>query len=178
MSRLPPFITPRLHLSSIGSVDLLALQRHWTHPLVRRFLFDDRWLDTDAVAAIVARENEHARQEAAGLWCVEFLHESGLIGTVGLARMREDRPIELLCTLEPLYWGHGLATEAVQAVLRHAFEGLRLDAVQAHTDAGNERSRRLALRLGFERDATSAGSLGHFTLKRERWQVMRDLSNG
>jgi RimJ/RimL family protein N-acetyltransferase len=170
MSRLPPFITPRLHPSAIDNIDTDALQRHWTHPLVRRFLFDGRALGADAVADLVA--GQKAQPESVGLWGVEWLHEPGLIGTIGLVRLGAEQPIELLVTLEPVHWGHGLATEAAHAMLRHAFDGLRLDVLHANTDMPNRRSVRLLLRLGFVQDA--AASLLHFTLTRERWLALRD----
>lgn len=64
------------------------------------------------------------------------------------------------------YWiarahaGRGLATEAVAAVVRSAFEVHGAARVEVHCDASNEKSRALAARLGFRLDAELRGR-GH-----------------
>jgi RimJ/RimL family protein N-acetyltransferase len=54
------------------------------------------------------------------------------------------------------YWGQGIATEAVKALLRHAFEDLLLDAVWCgHYDC-NQRSQRVQEKCGFRHQRTEA----------------------
>jgi RimJ/RimL family protein N-acetyltransferase len=48
-------------------------------------------------------------------------------------------------------WGRGLATEGARASLRHAFEELELEAVISIIDPENERSIRVAEKLGMRR---------------------------
>ena len=50
-------------------------------------------------------------------------------------------------------WGRGLATEGARASLRHAFEELELEAVISIIDPDNERSIRVAQKLGMRRGA-------------------------
>jgi ribosomal-protein-alanine N-acetyltransferase len=52
-------------------------------------------------------------------------------------------------------WGKGLAHEAIRAILRFAFEQLDLNRVEVCTSAANQRSLRLARRLGFTLDRRS-----------------------
>ncbi len=77
-----------------------------------------------------------------------------LMGSVGL------HPIPSEPTAATIgYWiarqhgGRGLATEAVAAIVRCAFDVLRVTRVEVHCDASNASSRALALRLGFRLDA-------------------------
>ena len=51
-------------------------------------------------------------------------------------------------------WGHGLAQEALRAVLQFAFTRMDLNRVEIWTSAANERSLKLAGRLGFSLDGT------------------------
>lgn len=77
------------------------------------------------------------------------------------------------------YWGQGLATEAVGALLRHSFLGKGFAAVWSGYYDGNDRSRRVQEKCGFEPHHTEHNKdcplLGerrteHFTmLKREEW---------
>lgn len=60
---------------------------------------------------------------------------------------------ELGWTLDPAYGGRGLATEAVEALLRISFEQLGLRRVVANCFADNISSWRLMERLGMRREA-------------------------
>jgi RimJ/RimL family protein N-acetyltransferase len=60
---------------------------------------------------------------------------------------------ELGWCLDPAYGGRGLATEAVRALIRLAFDQLRLRRVTANCFADNEPSWRLMERVGMRREA-------------------------
>ncbi len=49
----------------------------------------------------------------------------------------------------PDYWGQGFATEAMQAVVDHAFANWPVDHLMADIDPRNDASRKLLIRLGF-----------------------------
>lgn len=51
--------------------------------------------------------------------------------------------------LGPLYWGQGLASEAVRALIEHLRSAFGVDVIRAETDTRNERSGALLERLGF-----------------------------
>lgn len=65
------------------------------------------------------------------------------------------------------YEGKGIAFEAVSAARRHAFEVLGWDGAVSYIDAGNDRSRALAQRLGctLDRDAAVPEVSGEFDVE-------------
>ena len=84
------------------------------------------------------------------------LKESGLpIGSIGLKTGTDtdltDRcdECELGYWIGKPFWGRGLIPEAAQALLRHAFSDLEMNAVWCGYHDGNERSRRVQEKLGF-----------------------------
>ncbi len=88
-----------------------------------------------------------------------------LIGTVELNRRAADLPghvtedgeeLELSFLLRPDAWGTGLAFEATTAVLRAAAGELSDQPIILVTQTANERSLRLAARLGFQPVSTFA----------------------
>ena len=87
-----------------------------------------------------------------GLWAVERVEDSRLLGFTGLATSEFDAPfcpaVDIGWTLARDAWGLGLATEAARAALEFAFGELRLDEVVAHTTWSNGRSRAVMRRLG------------------------------
>jgi ribosomal-protein-alanine N-acetyltransferase len=52
------------------------------------------------------------------------------------------------------YWGQGIASEALRAILRFGFDGMKLNYIYAGTIADNHESVRLLERIGFRREGT------------------------
>ena len=67
-----------------------------------------------------------------------------VIGKVGLWQVPEIGYV-----LHPDYWRRGLATEALQAVISHAFDTLGLARITADVDPENEASLAMLKKLGF-----------------------------
>lgn len=112
-----------------------------------------------------------------------------VIGSVGIERSGEiyerdfgDKNInEVGYVLSKDYWGKGLMTEAVKAVIRYLFDILNCDVVTVGHSVKNDRSRRVIEKCGFK-----FYSDGHYTahwgevfdekcyvLTRERFEKLR-----
>lgn len=82
------------------------------------------------------------------------LKETGLpVGSIGLHHndlARGDDEAELGYWLGVPYWGRGIVPEAARELLRHAFEDLRLERVWCGYYDGNEKSKRVQEKLGFQ----------------------------
>jgi ribosomal-protein-alanine N-acetyltransferase len=102
------------------------------------------------------RIERHFRKHGFGLYAVELRTERVFIGFTGLQIPRFDAHftpcVEIGWRLSADYWRRGLATEAAQAVVRHAFESLKLDALVSFTVPANQRSRRVMEKLGMTHD--------------------------
>jgi RimJ/RimL family protein N-acetyltransferase len=68
---------------------------------------------------------------------------------------------ELGWVLDPRFTGHGYATEAVRALLRVCFEGLRVRRVVANCFLGNRASWRLMERVGMRRETHAVAESLH-----------------
>jgi RimJ/RimL family protein N-acetyltransferase len=73
---------------------------------------------------------------------VEF--QGRVIGKAGCWRLPEIGFI-----LHPDYWGHGLAREALAAIIPHVFRRYPIDAIIADADPRNDASTGLLTRMGF-----------------------------
>lgn len=76
-----------------------------------------------------------------------------LIGTCGYYDWNKAaQRAEIGYDLTPAHWGQGIMTEALLAVLKHGFEKMSLNRIQAIIDSKNIRSLKLVHRLGFKKE--------------------------
>jgi ribosomal-protein-alanine N-acetyltransferase len=79
--------------------------------------------------------------------------EDRFIGQASLFGIdRENHRAEIGYLLMPQAWGYGYATEAIAAVIRHAFGSLKLCRIEADVDPANVASWRALERNGFRRE--------------------------
>jgi len=136
-------------------------------------------------ALLVRRIDEHFNEHGYGLWVLEIPGELEFAGFVGLLRVAFEAhftpAVEIGWRLVPAAWGKGYATEAAQAVLRHAFSVLGMKEIVSFTAAGNKRSQSVMRRLGMSTRAEENFEhprlpTGHplsvhvlYRLRREQW---------
>ena len=111
--------------------------RFWNRPAITRL----------AVVEELMREQQDAMDR--GLCRYWTLHANGdAIGSVDLSLIQEASA-ELGFMLHPDHWGQGLASEAVIAVIRHAFYALALTRVAAVGQSANRAAARVLEKNGF-----------------------------
>jgi len=112
------------------------------------------------------------------------LKETGKpIGSIGLHRSdlaEAEDEYELGYWIGKPYWGPGLIPEASREILRYSFEDLGMNRIWCGYYDGNEKSRRVQVKLGFEYQRKTEGievkllnevRTGHSNLMtKERWQ--------
>ena len=101
---------------------------------------------------LVDRIEEHFRKHSFGLYALELREDQSFIGFLGLAipafTAHFTPCVEIGWRMSANHWGRGLATEGARAVVRYAFEELRLGALVSFTVPANIRSRSVMERIG------------------------------
>ena len=93
-------------------------------------------------------------------WAVIWRDSDKMIGTCGFTRFHTDaNSAEIGYVLNPLYWGLGIAPEAVRAVMRFGFRELHLHRIDARYMVGNNRSRRVMEKVGMTFEGISRESM-------------------
>ncbi len=112
--------------------------------------------------AIVRIEQQFDRH-GFSLYAAELTETHTFIGFVGISIPMFDAPfmpaIEIGWRLAYDYWGRGLATEGARAVVRHAFQTLRIPSLVSFAVPANLRSRRVMENIGMVHDP--AGDFDH-----------------
>jgi ribosomal-protein-alanine N-acetyltransferase len=165
--------TARLDLQPLTPAAAAALHTLWTHPEVRRFLWDDEVIPPEKTASIIATSTKLFSDNGFGLWGMRLRDGKNLIGFGGYWFFRDPPELELLYGVAAERWDHGFATEAARALVRYGFETLQFPEVRGSTDALNGASVRVLEKAGlqFDRRAATAGlDTVHYRLKRTAFQ--------
>lgn len=178
----PVLTTERLILRQVRPDDAEAMFAIRGDPVTMRYvgsLAHDSIDDTRAwIDMLLAR---YAAREAIRWIVTRKGGDDTAIGSVSLHHFGPGRA-EVGYDLNPAWWGQGVMTEAVSAVLDYVFGVLALHRVEATIDIDNAASKALLLRLGF----TYEGNLRerypgvngfedehHFGLLRREWEAAK-----
>jgi RimJ/RimL family protein N-acetyltransferase len=147
--------TARLILRHWRDSDRIPFQKMNADPRVMGFF--PSVLTPEESDAGIARIERHFDQHGFGLYAAELIETKTFIGFIGLNVPAFEAPfmpaVEIGWRLAYDYWGRGLATEGARAVVRHAFEALKLTSLVSFTSTANLRSRRVMEHIGMVRDA-------------------------
>ena len=143
--------TPRLTLRRSRPEDAEAISAYRSDPAVNRYQGWER-TDADGIRAQIEEMSVRAPGEPGWVQLSVRERESGrLVGDVGLsAASDEPGVIEIGYTIDPAFQGRGYATEAVGALIAHAFEELGADVIRAYASAKNLPSIRVAEKAGLK----------------------------
>ena len=143
--------TDRLILREVTETDIPELVSLHAHPDVERFM--DRFGPDDAKIWLERQrrswnERGYGRMAIADRTTGRLLGRTGLAWLAGIAETQDLDETELGWTLRRDAWGHGYATEAALAVTAWAFDTIGLEQLVSMIEEGNDRSIRVAQRLG------------------------------
>jgi RimJ/RimL family protein N-acetyltransferase len=149
--------TERLVLRPIEPADWRVLYPIMSDPVAMQHWDSTEIEDPDVVQQMIAAQVEEMDADAACYWAVEHAPDHAFLGACDLSDIdwRHKRG-EVGFLLANGAWGHGYGLEAMRAVVDHA-ASLGLKRLWARAHAGNERSERLLLRLGFEEEGYLRG---------------------
>jgi ribosomal-protein-alanine N-acetyltransferase len=83
-------------------------------------------------------------------WAITLAGDDRLIGKCGYNEWRkEHRRGDICYMLARDFWGQGIVSEALRAMLDYGFDRMNLHSVEAGVTPGNDASTRMLERLGF-----------------------------
>jgi RimJ/RimL family protein N-acetyltransferase len=156
----PVLNAPGFALRRWAAGDLDELQVLFADADVRRYLFDDRPVDRETAAAVLAKG-----LASPGFWSITEDPGGTIRGFVGFFRIDASPDVELVYGLAPACWGRGLATKASGAALEWLWRNTGYSRCLARTDPPNVRSVAVMERLGMRRCPDVPGPAGQTLLE-------------
>jgi len=156
-STFPLLTTARLLLRELRPDDAADVLVFRGDPYVQRF--NSEPLKTLQQAAVFIEEAHNQRTTQAGIgWAITLCGQDRVLGGVSLhAWDKYHRRAEVGYDLARAFWGQGIGTEAVRAVVDFGFAQLDLHRIEAATIADNHESVNLLKKLGFRLEGIRRG---------------------
>lgn len=150
----PVLETNRLRLRQMRHSDTQAFYALRSNEAIMKYIGRERPKTPDEVKPLIDKILSDYEQSEGISWAITPKETGAIIGTIGFWRI--DKPnhrAEIGYLLHTDYWGKGIASEAMHAVLAYAFKELKFHAIEANVDPLNEASKKLLLRAGFVQEA-------------------------
>jgi len=153
IDRLPTIDTPRLRLRWLTPDDDAALLAVFSDFEVCRYMAHGTITERSGVTEMRREIEDGFAARARFKWGIARRDDDLVIGTFSLFGFAPPhRRAEVGYALGRAHWGRGYVTEALEAVLRFAFETLDLHRLEADVDPRNPASMRALERVGFTRE--------------------------
>lgn len=153
-STFPVLATARLTLRRLrrsDAADVLVFRGDWEVQKYNGPVFQD----LEAVHSLIEELHAEYSARTGVTWAVTLKDSDTVLGLFGLHHWsKRHRRAEVGYDLARAYWGQGIASETLRAIVRFGFETMNLHRIYASTIADNHRSVRLLERLGFQREGT------------------------
>lgn len=149
----PVLTTPRLRLRALGPGDAERIFRIQSDPEVTRYFGRAPFTAVAEAEERIATAIASVREHTSIRWGITLEDSGELLGTAGFWNWNKPhRWAEIGYELLPAFWGRGIMTEALRAILAFGFESMDLHRVTAQIDPENLASARVLERLGFTRE--------------------------
>jgi len=148
-----PIETERLLLRELQMSDVDGMFELDSNPNVHLFVGNKPVKSIEESIGYVKNVQQQYKDFGTGRWAVilketnEFLGWSGIKFITNEINNHKDF-YEIGYRFIEKHWGKGYATEAGKAFVDYTFNVMKVDALYAYADAGNENSRRILEKLG------------------------------
>ena len=173
MHSIPVIEPERLILRSFQERDLDAFAAINADPLVMMYLGDGKPVERSITWRQMASFIGHWELRGYGVWAVKEKSSGEFVGRVGLWYPDGWPDLEVIWTIARSRWGKGYAPEAARESIRYAFEVLKADHVISLIRPDDQKSIRVAGKVG-ERYDRQIGASGNptnvYLLNRGDWR--------
>lgn len=173
METFPELFTPRLKLRKLTVDDVDALVRYANNKKISDYVLNipHPYQEPDAVMRI-SYVHQGFKAGTRYVFAIILKEKNELIGEVGLHLDNRDKLAQLGYWIGEPFWGRGLATEAVAAAIKFAFEKLGLNLVFATCHVDNPASGKVLLNNGMIEKSMN-GNVIQYAMERQEYELQR-----
>jgi ribosomal-protein-alanine N-acetyltransferase len=165
-SAFPRLETERLILRQIVLDDAQAIFRIRGDYEVTRYNTGQAYEHLDQARDLITAMTNAYEEQSEIRWGITLRADDTIIGMCGYNYwIRRDRRGSVGYDLARAYWGQGIMTEAVHAIIAFGFECMGLNRIEADADSRNPASARVLEKIGFRHEGLQREQFfehGHF----------------
>lgn len=148
---MPELETERLRLRKLTMRDAQDIYNYSRDPLVAKHVLWDAHRSIGESRAYLRYMLRKYRMTEPASWGIELKSTGRIIGTIGYMWIQTDNAAaEVGYSLSRLYWGQGIMTEALHAVIDYAFTALKLNRIEAIHEIDNPASGAVMKKCGMQ----------------------------
>ena len=152
----PTIQTRRLNLRELTAADAPAIYKNYADPEISKWFFDQPHTEQSQTSHLIDLLIAEFHQGRGLTWAITMLEDNQCIGTCSFGEIQLGTQAEVGFDLAIEYWGQGLMSEALRAVLAYGFSILNFSKLEAHTYTANNRAKVLLETLGFQVEKITA----------------------
>lgn len=142
--------TERLTLRQVTQEDAASLFSYLSKPEVVRHMGLEPFTSVDDALDEIAWYDAIFANETGMRWGITLTGQDEVVGSCGFLNVSaKHHRAEIGFELSPDYWGRGIASEALEVVVRHGFTQLGFHRIEALVEPANTSSQRLLEQIGF-----------------------------
>src|SRR5690606_24641673 len=145
----PTLHTTRLDFVEITTLHLQDLFDLFTDTRVTAFYQVIELKEPADAQKIVGMLSQRYMDRTGIRWGIMLKGKEELIGTIGFNSFTTGHRATMVYAIKPAYWGNGYITEAIEEMVRFAFEQLGVNRIEAEVLPGNKASGRVLEKNGF-----------------------------
>lgn len=149
----PVLYTERLVLKSLSHDDDVAFAEIRNNPRVNEFLYRPDIISIEYANDFIGKRIVDAENNESIMWAIHFKEQTKLLGSICLWNIAAEKDkAEIGYEMHPDYYGKGIMHEAMQRVIKYAFEEMNVKTIEALPVKDNTKSIQLLERNNFVRD--------------------------
>ncbi|KIO74641.1 hypothetical protein TH53_25290 [Pedobacter lusitanus] len=145
----PLLETQRTSLTEITPIHQTDLFNLFTDSRVTEFFPVIKFKEIKDILPVIRLFAENFEKNTAIRWGIRLKEADELIGTIGYSGYKAGHRSSLVYALKPAYWGKGIMSEVISAVVKFGFQHLQVNRIEAETLPGNIGSEKILLKSGF-----------------------------
>ncbi|NIG55963.1 GNAT family N-acetyltransferase [Chitinophaga sp. Cy-1792] len=174
MHPFPILYTTRLILRKLDPDDIPSLVKYAGNRNVSRYILNIPYpyQEPDAVFRL-SYILQGFKAKSRYIFAVVLKESGEMIGEISFHLDMTRPAAQLAYWIGEPFWGKGIATEAITAMLQYGFTELQLDQVFATCDQENTASGRVLEKNGLQK-GTPAGTIDYYSMKKEYYAQLHD----
>ncbi|MFC7686535.1 GNAT family N-acetyltransferase [Ureibacillus sp. GCM10028918] len=150
VNEFPVLETERLILRKINDTDVGSIFKYLSDPEVMKYYGLEPFKSIDDAQGEIAWYHSILKEQTGIRWGITLKGTDEIIGSCGfLNTVSNHYRTDIGFELSKEFWGQGIASEAINAIIQYAFEHMNIQRIQALIEPLNSASQRMVEKAGF-----------------------------